>query len=499
MARSDRDYAFDRPLPDGLVVNFSYLYFHMTEDSILSYLVHTELWKHLSLNLRADIFFYTKGTFVNVYKELLLPGEEEILGRKILDEIHIDSPEVYCLAASEYLISFSQSLSDQLIQETYDKLRSLENGIRGTRIIESDFSIKERLVITEEWPKTAAEQKVTELSADKMKNSKIQTTLRKEYGLIMERLPGLLDNGGLVTSPIVLAWLLITGRQENRKVSVEEKEVIALLDRDSFMKALKTLAYENLGRPGRSKNMYLAYPICRYADEELLAELTKKASKWKSNYSGNNAPPLATFRDAILYNDSRTAMLFADQCGDLGKYAKLRKKKEEGFRNSYLSDVGLDTRGKKQYDLGNQTVTVVMQKDFSFIVEQPDGGKITKSLPKRGSDVSKYEAAKKDFSELKRNVKKIIKNRCNILFSEFLTGKESSASEWKKVYLDNPVLRNVAFLIVWKQGEITFTLTESDIIDKDGQSIKLSNQRIKIAHPMEMDQTDIEAWQNYYP
>ena len=492
------DNAFDRPLPDGMVRRFDSLYLHMTKESLLSYLVYTDLWKHISFNLRADIFFHTKGYFVNVYKELLQPGEEEILGRTMLDLINPNSPEINCLAVSEYVTSFSQNMSDQLLQDTYDKLRSLENGVRGTRIIEKDSSLKERLLNTEERHKTAVDQKVTDLSAGKMSIRKIESVLKKEYGLKMERLPALLDNSGSVTSPTVLAWLLITGRQENRELSADEKEVLSLLNTASFMKALKILADENLGQSGRSKGMYLAYPICRYANDELLVELTKRAPKWKSSNSGNNAPPLKTFRDAILYNDSRTAMLFADQCGDLGKYAILRRKKEDDFRNSYLSDVDLDAEGRKQYDLGNQTVIAVLQQDFSFTVELPDSGDVIKSLPKKGADASKYEAAKKDFSALKRSVKKIAKNRCAILFREFLEGKDISASEWKKVYIGNPVLKNVASLFVWKQGEKTFTLTKNGIIDKDGLSIKLSNERIEIAHPMDMNDTDIEAWQNYY-
>ena len=493
------DCALGWPLPNGLIERFESVYPYLSDDALFEYLVHTDLWKHLSLSIRADIFLYTKGRFASVYEALLLPGEEEKLGRQILDNLTKDTPEDYCLASYKYLASFSNKLSDQLIQDTYAKLKSFENGIRATRAIESDSSLKNRIMVSEEaHPVLTVEQKVMDLLSKNDDQYSIKKALYKEYSISIETLPVLLDKDGKVTDPTVLAWLLIKGRQETRKISDEEKEIIAFLNTDSFMNALKALAIENLGIPGRSKKMFLAYPICRYADEDLLYELTKRASNWRSSNSGNNAPPLATFRSAILYNDSHTAMLFADKYGDLDRYAKLRRMKEDKFRNEYLSYVDLDKEGNKRYDLGNQTVVVKMQKDFSFIVEVPGSGKTVKSLPKQGSEPSKYESANKDFSKIKKEVKKITKNRCNLLWREFLDDKDCSVGEWKRVYLKNPVLKNIASLLVWKQGMITFTLTDSGIVDNEGLSIKLSNERIKLAHPMELDKTEVEAWQKFY-
>ena len=42
--------------------------------------------------------------------------------------------------------------------------------------------------------------------------------------------------------------------------------------------------------------MFLAYPICRYADADTMHELLKRAPKWRNSSSGNNVPALLTFR-----------------------------------------------------------------------------------------------------------------------------------------------------------------------------------------------------------
>ena len=83
----------------------------------------------------------------------------------------------------------------------------------------------------------------------------------------------------------------------------EAAEIVKELDQDSFQKCLRKLAADNLGLSGRSKKMFLAYPICRYADEQLMAELTKEAPSWRSSVSGNDAPPLHTFRMANAYSE----------------------------------------------------------------------------------------------------------------------------------------------------------------------------------------------------
>jgi hypothetical protein len=159
--------------------------------------------------------------------------------------------------------------------------------------------------------------------------------------------------------------------------------------------------------------------------------------------------------------------------------------------------VGLDEQRGKTYDLGNQTVTARLQKDLSFLIELPDG-KTAKSLPKKGADPDKYEAASKDFSEMKKSVKKILKNRGNVLFADFLDGRSRPAADWQSAYLHNPLLWEAASLIVWSQDKATFTLNEIGPVDNAGNPYTITDKKIKVAHPMEMTAADTAAWQKYF-
>ncbi len=232
------------------------------------------------------------------------------------------------------------------------------------------------------------------------------------------------------------------------------------------------------------------YPLCYTATEEQMADAIKEAAKWKKDKK-------EAFYEAYLVSDTRAAMLLAEKRKELDKYAKRRRMTADEVRDSMLSDLGLDAEGCKSYDLGNMTVNVRMLSDFTFTVELPDG-KTSKSIPKKGADEKKYEEANKDFSEIKKNVKKIWKNRSDVILSDFITGKEREASYWIKTYSGNPVLRHIACLIVWEQNGAYFTKTKDGTVDADGAPYELGEGTVRVAHPMEMSAEEVTAWQKYF-
>ena len=362
---------------------------------------------------------------------------------------------------------------------------------------------------------------VDQLDAAGLSEKEWQEKLTKFYGIDMKDIPEIKDLEGNALSPTTKAWLLTAHEKtvkhpwneievlvdyEKPGLCSEAREVIDQLNQESLQKALLKLAGTTLGIKGKNKKMYMAYPICRYANEETMAELTKKAPEWRSQVSDINAPSLLTFRKANAYSETRAAMVFADKYKDtswrpeyldMETYAQLRGTDADTIRDKYLSDVGLDEKGGKIYDLGNQTVTVRLQKDLGFIVELPTG-KTAKSLPKKGADAEKFAVANADFSELKKSVKKIAKNRVNILFADFLSGRERPADAWKESTLNNPLLRQVAGLLVWAQDGKTFTLTDAGAITANGNAYAIGDAEIVLAHPMDMSQTDLDAWQKYF-
>lgn len=337
--------------------------------------------------------------------------------------------------------------------------------------------------------------------------------MKAYYALTPDALPSVLCTDGTLAPELLLACLLTAHEKmdapgrwpyadmeaayQKPGVCADAASLLAVLDRQSLQQALLTLADRYLGKKGQSKKMYLAFPICRYADEPLMQELTQRAAKWRTYTSGNDAPPLKAFRDAAIYSQTHAAMLFADKFGDLPAYAALRDTDADSIRDRYLSDIGLDVSGKKAYDLGNQIVTVRLQPDFSLLVELPEG-KSAKALPKKGADEQAYASAASDFSAMKKSAKQIVKRRAAVLFEDFLRGRGHDAAAWRANYLNNPLLRQIASLLVWTQNEATFTVSGAGLITADGAAYDMGSAEVIAAHPMEMTQTDVRAWQSYF-
>jgi len=141
-----------------------------------------------------------------------------------------------------------------------------------------------------------------------------------------------------------------------------------------------------------------------------------------------------------MLSDTREAMLYLDKIKAWGGthldlYAELRRIDAETLRDTVLADFGLDGKGEKVYDLGGNTVTVSLAQDLTLRIFDGNARKVVKSIPKKGADEAKHAAAKADFGDLKKNVKKVVKARCDLLFQHFLKGKGWRADDWKNAYM----------------------------------------------------------------
>ena len=507
---------FGKEIPKGIYGEVCELLPFFTDAQLKTCVLNERVWKELAPELKVEIFLTRQGKpLLDVYKSITSKPDAALIGEMLVKVLSAKPGAKECTAAANFMTLFCIIAEPELLKTLYSKLKELKVAGKAVKTVEEHAILMKKLGcgVSSDENLPEAEKRVARTLMEREQTEKdLEKTLKGLYSLTFPELPELCGANGKALAPSVLAYLLtlheeleehkwsqsdVVPAYEKAGLCPEAQELLALLDGGSLQKALVELADRNLGLSGRSKKMFLAYPICRYADEGTMAELTARAPKWRSSVSGNDAPPLATFRKANAYSDTRAAMLFADKYHELEAYADIRGTTEDAIRDRFLSDVGVDENGRKSYDLGNQTVTAVLQGDLSFLIELPDG-KIAKSLPKKGADEAKYEAANADFSEMKKAVKRITKNRGTVLFEDFLSGRTRKADEWKDAYLVNPVLRMTAKLLVWAQGKKTFTLAADGAITSDGSAYEIADGPIKLAHPMEMPAEDVTAWQKYF-
>ena len=506
---------FGDTLPEGIYSCVENLYPLFMDGTLKQYVLNGSVFPKLAPGLQAEIFMTRQGkTLAPAYEKCV--KDPDALGRNILNRLSGKPSAKECNSVAAFLTIFSQKASEEILRQLYEALKPLKTAAKALKTIEADASLIMKLNSEAKTsiPLSESEKTVMEILQQEQKSMiSLTDAVKQFYGLEVTALPKVTCTDGAQAPESAMAYLLTAHEELQAQLYQEQPdvvaaypssgicehaaEILALLDQKCFQSALRTLADENLGLSGRSKKMFLAYPICRYADEDLMAELTSRAPKWASSVSGNDAPPLRTFRKAALYSETRAAMLFADKFGDLDVYAGIRGTDADTIRDQFLSNIGLDETGGKTYDLGNQTVTARLQKDLSFLVELPTG-KTAKSLPKKGADAEKYAAANADFSEMKKNAKKIVKNRVSILFADFLSGRARKADAWKESYLKNPLLRQVASLLVWVQDGKTFLLTDTGAVTADGTPYSIGDAEIALAHPMDMTRNDVTDWQKWF-
>ena len=500
---------FGSEMPEGLSIYVEEWLPRFTDSVFKKYVLSPTIWPKLSYDLQAEIFITRQGkAFTPFYEKCV--DDADPLGKGILERLSGKPGAKVCNAAAIFMTALSTKASVEILQQLYEALKPIKAASRALTTIESDDLLMAKLNSGAEASGQiyeAARAVMRILEEEHKSVISLVNTLKMFYGEQASSLPEVnCADGSPAPKPLLPYLLTAHERMESINVVADYSkpgicehaaELVSFLDRASFQDVLRTLANENLGIIGNSKRRFMAYPICRYADEELMTELTRRAPNWTSSVSGKNAPPLYTFRMAALYSETSAAMLFAEKYGDLDKYASIRGTDADTIRDRLLSDVGLDEAGGKIYDLGNQTVTARLQQDLSFLVELP-GGKTAKSLPKKGADPEKYAAANADFSKMKTDTRKIVKSRSRVLFDDFLSGRARPADEWKKGYLGNPILRHVGSLLVWAQGRKTFLLTSDGAVASDGTAYTIGDGKIALAHPMNMSRSDLTAWQKYF-
>lgn len=242
-------------------------------------------------------------------------------------------------------------------------------------------------------------------------------------------------------------------------------------------------------------------PVCRFGSGNQVKALISSMNNWSDWYRCGSSGRMGIMvcRGAILLSDSREAMLYAEKCNCLDYYARLRDTTADVIRDTKLADFGFNSDGKKIYDLGNTVIEASIGNDLSIILFDTNASKTVKSLPKKGCDTAKYDVCSADYSELKKNVKKVVKSRNNLLFECFLSGEKFDCSAWTAAYTENPVLNKIAKLLVWAQGKQTFTLDDTGAIDSFGNAFTINpSDKIVVAHPLEMEDADIARWQKYF-
>ena len=267
---------------------------------------------------------------------------------------------------------------------------------------------------------------------------------------------------------------------ETLHINAKADKAAEYLDKASLLSVLRLLQ--------RCAGPEWYVPYGRYIDRTNIKDMLKAAG------SGNDY----AYKGSAL-SDTREAMLFFEKKKDSGFYARVHHKLEEEFQDKILGNFSFDAQGRKVYDLGSRQIQLTLQQNLTVVLQDIKTGKILKSIPTKGLDQDLVAKASDDYAETKANIKAVARDRKKLLLQQFVSGDTQEAGQWEEAYLKNPVLRQIAELIVWNQGKETFTIKKNSLISVAQKPYCLDlSKPIGVAHPMEMSQAEASPWQNYF-
>ncbi len=276
----------------------------------------------------------------------------------------------------------------------------------------------------------------------------------------------------------------------------EADEAAKLLSYDSLCEAMEAVS-GNLDGPNYPAVLPL---LCRYGNARQIRALTTAWKDWSdwACFGQKGRKAQETLADALVLSDTREAVVWLEKNRNLETYAKLRGITVNEVYEKYLFDFGFDGDGKRVFDLGTAQIQVTLTDSLQLALLNTATGKAVKSIPRKGVDPSVQKKAADELSDMRQNLKKACKIKNDQLFRDHLDANAVPAAEWKQRYLGNAFLRRVAEILVWEQGGKSFLLTGDSVIDSAGQPYTLTDEAIKLAHPMEMDAEEVTAWQKHF-
>ena len=438
------------------------------------------------------------GQFNNILKEVI----------KIIAEDSKETVAKKAIHASLHYIDLSDA---DVFKQLYAIL--FEKKLKCLKMLIEDVRAQEILLDGRLTPEGIETEEKTEHPVEKIVNEnwKASETTRKLQMIITKGIP-YADSGELSSPEAVIMVISSYADQIDDSINyyslyqtsyvhtqpdATADQIAASLDKEKLQELLEDLAFNKR----YEKDWYLL-PFGRYASPEQITKLNAQMRAWANwgQYSAMGRKNIIVGRGALMLSDTREAMMAVDKAKALDYYAHIRGTDAETLRDTVLSEFGFDSEGKKKYDLGGNTAVISLKEDLSLSIYDGNAGKVVKSIPKKGSDEKQYELAKKDFSDIKKNIKRVITNRRNILFEAFLSEREFKPEGWKKAYLGNPVLNAIAALLVWQQNDVFFTCDRTGKAIRSGGEAYLIDEKImiKVAHPMNMSAEEIENWQKYF-
>jgi hypothetical protein len=183
----------------------------------------------------------------------------------------------------------------------------------------------------------------------------------------------------------------------------------------------------------------------------------------------------------------------------------------KGWTTDELGDrtiptLGFDDRAELVLDYGERSFTAKLDRDFSFVLYNPDG-KVIKSLPepRKDEDVEAVKEAKKLLADAKKQLKSLLAIQKERLYEAMCTQRSWQFRDWDLFLNKHPIVSRYCQALVWAvyEGDAiaqTFRpLEDGTLTDTDDNAVAVAaHAPIRLAHASLLDPAIAEAWQTHF-
>ena len=300
-------------------------------------------------------------------------------------------------------------------------------------------------------------------------------------------------------------------------------KIAEFFDIDSFRNALDAIYSNWLNNKADTKLKNILIPYCIFQPEDKLLKLKSQIEEWALNSRGALAAHAVY---AIALNASKFALVLVDTMSvkvknnqvknaakdALKKTAKALEISEDELIDKIIPDLDFDKKGMRELHYGGEADRVFkLQIKNDFTIEVTDSNdKVLKSLPAPNSkdDKETADAAKKELTLIKKNIKMITSNQIRRLNKVLLNGRKWSYKTFTELFIENPIMNIFALKLIWGVYDENNNLIESFRYMEDGSfntfdeeeyifedSLK-NKKNITLVHPIELNEEKLSKWRN---
>lgn len=301
--------------------------------------------------------------------------------------------------------------------------------------------------------------------------------------------------------------------EEPYKIKICDKVVETLHPQD-FEAALENIYKLWMDNNAEAKKKMIMVPYCIYGSDSQILKLRSQLLAWAESSRGAIA---AFVVNAIAMNGGSVALMMIDGIGvkfpnnqvkNAAKAAftfaaKALEIPEDELSDKIVPTLGFNKEGEKAIDYGARAFKVTLMPDFSLTLFDNEKGKAIKSLPAPGAsdDAVKAQNAKKEFTELKKQIKATVQSQTNRLEKVLMNGRKWDVKAWNNLFVENPIMHRFATGLVWGvyDGNVltdTFRYMEDgtfNTVDEDEYTLPEA-AAISLVHPIELPEDILAQW-----